>query len=117
MLSIYLGILSIGLSFTSIGAQNTIVLNTPRQSSGLSLGIANLLRIVGSSTDPGTLSTPQTFGDLIFESIAKIVRNNWRLMSSKSMIEAYCDCGHLSIFHLMWKMNDDSEHMKCYGRD
>lgn len=52
MLSVNLGILSVGLSFTAIGAQNTIVLNTPRQNSGISLGIASLLRIVGSSIGP-----------------------------------------------------------------
>jgi MFS family permease len=52
ILSVNLGILSVGLSFTAIGAQNTIVLNTPRQSSGISLGIASLLRIVGSSIGP-----------------------------------------------------------------
>ena len=52
MLSVNLGILSVGLSFTAIGAQNTIVLNTPRQSSGISLGIASLMRIVGSSIGP-----------------------------------------------------------------
>ena len=48
MLSANLGIVSVGLSLTAIGAQNTIVLNTPRQSSGISLGMASLLRIVGS---------------------------------------------------------------------
>ena len=52
MLSAGLGLLSVGLSFTGIGAQNTIVLNTPRQSSGISLGMASLLRIVGSSIGP-----------------------------------------------------------------
>jgi hypothetical protein len=52
ILSAGLGILSVGLSFTGIGAQNTIVLNTPRQSSGISLGMASLLRIVGSSIGP-----------------------------------------------------------------
>jgi len=51
-LSTGLGILSVGLSLTAIGAQNTIVLNTPRQSSGISLGMASLLRIVGSSIGP-----------------------------------------------------------------
>jgi len=52
MLSANLGIVSVGLSLTAIGAQNTIVLNTPRQSSGISLGMASLLRIVGSSIGP-----------------------------------------------------------------
>ena len=52
LLSANLGIVSVGLSLTAIGAQNTIVLNTPRQSSGISLGMASLLRIVGSSIGP-----------------------------------------------------------------
>src|SRR5207249_6263450 len=52
LISTNLGILSVGLSLTAIGAQNTIVLNTPRQSSGISLGMASLLRIVGSSIGP-----------------------------------------------------------------
>jgi MFS family permease len=52
LVSTNLGILSVGLSLTAIGAQNTIVLNTPRQSSGISLGMASLLRIVGSSIGP-----------------------------------------------------------------
>lgn len=52
MLSTNLGIVSVGLSLTAIGAQNMIVLNTPRQSSGMSLGMASLLRIVGSSIGP-----------------------------------------------------------------
>ena len=37
---------------TAIGAQNTIVLNTPRQSSRISLGISSLMRIVGASIGP-----------------------------------------------------------------
>jgi MFS family permease len=52
LISTNLGILSVGLSLTAIGAQNTIVLNTPRQSSGISLGMASLLRIIGSSIGP-----------------------------------------------------------------
>ena len=60
MLSVNLGILSVGLSFTAIGAQNTIVLNAPRQSSGMSLGIASLLRIVGSSIGPALAAVCQS---------------------------------------------------------
>jgi MFS family permease len=52
LLSANLGVLSVGLSLTAIGAQNTIVLNSPRQNSGISLGMASLLRIVGSSIGP-----------------------------------------------------------------
>jgi MFS family permease len=52
LISTSLGIVAIGLSLTAIGAQNTIVLNTPRQNSGISLGIASLMRIIGSSIGP-----------------------------------------------------------------
>jgi hypothetical protein len=62
MLSVNLGILSVRLSFTAIGAQNTIMLNTPRQSSGISLGIASLMRIVGSSIGPALAAVyPQSY--------------------------------------------------------
>jgi hypothetical protein len=37
---------------TAIGAQNTIVLDIPRQSGGISLGISSLMRIVGASIGP-----------------------------------------------------------------
>jgi MFS family permease len=52
LISTNLGIIAIGLSLTAIGAQNTIVLNTPRQNSGISLGMASLMRIIGSSIGP-----------------------------------------------------------------
>jgi MFS family permease len=52
LISANLGIIAIGLSLTAIGAQNTVVLNTPRQNSGISLGMASLMRIIGSSIGP-----------------------------------------------------------------
>jgi MFS family permease len=51
-ISINLAILSTGLSMTSVGAMNVIILYTPRQSSGMSLGISSLMRIVGASIGP-----------------------------------------------------------------
>lgn len=85
MLSAGLGILSVGLSFTGIGAQNTIVLNTPRQSSGISLGMASLLRIVGSSIGPALAA-------LYLQSYQYKVGNiigNGQLLQSFSNAEAY----------------------------
>jgi len=38
-------------------------------------------------------------------------------MKSRSFSRAYCDCGHLSIYHLKWTMSDNSERSKCFGRD
>ncbi|MGC2685121.1 MAG: MFS transporter [Candidatus Nitrosopolaris sp.] len=50
--SMNLAILSAGLSLTSVGAMNVIILSTPRQSSGVSLGISSLMRIIGASIGP-----------------------------------------------------------------
>ena len=52
LVSINLAILSSGLSLTSVGAMNVIILSTPRQFSGISLGMSSLMRIIGSSIGP-----------------------------------------------------------------
>jgi len=50
--SINLPILSAGLSLTSVGAMNVIILSTPREYSEVSLGISSLMRIIGASIGP-----------------------------------------------------------------
>jgi MFS family permease len=52
LLSLYLGIVGIGISFSSVGAQNVVILSIPRQNSGMSLGLTTFLRILGSSIAP-----------------------------------------------------------------
>jgi MFS family permease len=52
LISINLAVLSTGLSLTSVGAMNVLILSTPRQFSGVSLGMSTLMRIVGSSIGP-----------------------------------------------------------------
>ena len=52
LVSVNLAILSTGLSLTSVGAMNVIILSTPRQFSGISLGMSSLMRIVGASIGP-----------------------------------------------------------------
>jgi MFS family permease len=52
LVSVNLGILSTGLSLTSVGAINVIILSTPRQFTGISLGMTSLMRIVGASIGP-----------------------------------------------------------------
>ena len=47
-----LAILAAGLSLTSVGAVNVIILSTPKQYSGISLGTSVLMRIVGSAIGP-----------------------------------------------------------------
>jgi MFS family permease len=52
LISANLAVLSIGLSLTSVGAMNVIILSTPKQFTGISLGTTMLMRIVGSSIGP-----------------------------------------------------------------
>lgn len=55
LLSLNLAIISIGLSLSSVGAQNVIILSILRQNSGASLGMTTFLRIVGGSVAPHSL--------------------------------------------------------------
>jgi MFS family permease len=50
--AINLAVLSTGLSLTNVGAMNVTILATPPQFTGMSLGMSNLLRIIGSSVGP-----------------------------------------------------------------
>jgi hypothetical protein len=45
-------LLSVGLSLTSVGAMNVIILTTPKQATGASLGTTLLMRVIGSSIGP-----------------------------------------------------------------
>lgn len=83
LVSIDLAVLSTGLSLTNVGAMNVIMLNTPRQDMGVSLGMSTLIRIIGASIGPamagmfmeihtvslpgivGTFPTPESY-NLIF---------------------------------------------------
>ena len=51
-ISINLAILASGLSFTIVGVMNVVVLSTPKEYSGISLGTTTLMRIVGSAIGP-----------------------------------------------------------------
>lgn len=51
-ISVTLGILAIGLSLAAIGAMNVVILATPEQYTGISLGVATLVRIIGSAIGP-----------------------------------------------------------------
>ena len=50
--SVNLAILSTGLSLTNVGAMNLIMLLTPKQDVGVSLGMSTLIRIIGASIGP-----------------------------------------------------------------
>jgi MFS family permease len=52
LISIGLGILSAGLSLAAVGAMNVIILSSPREYSGVTIGMSSMLRIVGSSVGP-----------------------------------------------------------------
>jgi MFS family permease len=51
-ISIGLAVLAIGISLTNVGAVNVVILSTPRQNSGISLGMSMLMRIMGSASGP-----------------------------------------------------------------
>jgi MFS family permease len=51
-ISASLALLSVGLSLTSVGAMNVIILTTPKQAIGATLGTTLLMRVVGSSIGP-----------------------------------------------------------------
>jgi MFS family permease len=51
-ISINLGVLATGLSLAAIGAMNVIILATPKEYTGISLGMATLVRIIGSAIGP-----------------------------------------------------------------
>jgi len=50
--SINLAVVSTGLSLANVGAMNVTILATPSGFTGMSLGMSNLLRIMGSSVGP-----------------------------------------------------------------
>ncbi|HVD21091.1 MAG TPA: MFS transporter, partial [Nitrososphaera sp.] len=50
--AVNLAVLSTGLSLTNVGAMNVTILATPAEFIGMSLGMSNLLRILGSSVGP-----------------------------------------------------------------
>jgi MFS family permease len=50
--TVNLAVLSTGLSMTNVGAMNVTILATPSEFTGMSLGMTNLLRILGSSVGP-----------------------------------------------------------------
>jgi MFS family permease len=52
LISTGLGILSAGLSLAAVGAMNVVLLSSPRESSGVTIGMSSMLRIVGSSIGP-----------------------------------------------------------------
>jgi len=52
LISLGLGIISAGLSLAAVGAMNIILVSTPREYSGATIGMSSMLRIVGSSIGP-----------------------------------------------------------------
>jgi MFS family permease len=52
LVSVNLAILSTGLSLVNVGAMNVIMLSTPKNDIGASLGMSTLIRIVGASVGP-----------------------------------------------------------------
>jgi MFS family permease len=52
LIRIFLAVIAAGLSLTQIGSINIILVNTPKQSNGVSLGMTTLLYLIGTSVGP-----------------------------------------------------------------
>jgi len=52
LITINLAIIATGLSLTQVGSINIILVNTPKQSNGVSLGMTTLLYLIGTSIGP-----------------------------------------------------------------
>ena len=52
LITISLAIIATGLSLTQIGSINMILVSTPKQSNGVSLGMTSLLYLIGTSVGP-----------------------------------------------------------------
>ena len=52
LITINLAIIAAGLSLTQVGSINIILVNTPKQSNGVSLGMTTLLYLIGTSVGP-----------------------------------------------------------------
>jgi MFS family permease len=66
-ISINLGVLATGLSFAAIGAMNVIILATPKEHTGISLGIATLVRIIGSAIGPALAAMYMQTSQIVIE--------------------------------------------------
>jgi len=65
-----LAVLSTGLSLTNVGAMNIVMLSTPKQSTGVSLGMSTLIRIIGSSIGPSIAGMYMQTNQMIISGIA-----------------------------------------------
>ncbi|MGC1927746.1 MAG: MFS transporter, partial [Candidatus Nitrosopolaris sp.] len=52
LITIPLAVITTGLSLTQIGSINIILVNTPKQSNGVSLGMTTLLYLIGTPVGP-----------------------------------------------------------------
>jgi MFS family permease len=70
MVSLGLGIIAAGLSVAITGAVNVILLSVPMQVTGIALGMAMLLNLVGMSVGPSMAGVFQQMNQGTFEGIA-----------------------------------------------
>jgi fucose permease len=52
LITISLAVIAAGLSLTQIGSINIVLVNTPKESNGVSLGMTTLLYLIGTSVGP-----------------------------------------------------------------
>ena len=73
LVSINLAILSTGLSLTSVGAMNVVILSTPKKFTGISLGMSSLIRIIGASIGPAVAGMYMQTNQLLIDLQGKMI--------------------------------------------
>ncbi|HEX7178258.1 MAG TPA: MFS transporter [Nitrososphaeraceae archaeon] len=73
LVSISLAILSTGLSLTSVGAMNIVILSTPKKFTGISLGMSSLIRIIGASIGPAVAGMYMQTNQLLIDLQGKMI--------------------------------------------
>ncbi len=73
LVSINLAILSTGLSLTSVGAMNIVILSTPKKFTGISLGMSSLIRIIGASIGPAVAGMYMQTNQLLIDLQGKMI--------------------------------------------
>ena len=73
LVSISLAILSTGLSLTSVGAMNVVILSTPKKFTGISLGMSSLIRIIGASIGPAVAGMYMQTNQILIDLQGKMI--------------------------------------------
>lgn len=97
-ISASLALLSVGLSLTSVGAMNVIILTTPKEAIGATLGTTLLMRVIGSSIGPAIAGVYMQANQSVLGGVSGIAQS-FPSLASFNMI--FLTAGVLAIVSVM----------------